>query len=926
MRPDTIGPYEVQRELGRGGMGEVYLALDPRLDRQVAVKALPEHLGSDADKLARFQREAKVLASLSHPNIGAIYGLEEADGHKYLILEFIEGETLADRLANGPVPVDEALNIAKQIAEALEAAHDKGIVHRDLKPGNIMVTSQGVIKVLDFGLARTADGSPSSTNAAPPGHVVPTVQSPTVPGVILGTAGYMSPEQARGKPVDKRSDIFSFGCVLYEMLTGVQPFSGETVSDAIGATLHKETDFGVLPAGTPPTIRLLLSRCLAKNRADRLHDIGDARLEIVHALSDPRGTSLGLGGVAARMERRGVRAALPWLVGGAIAVFGGTFPLWSGRLGLGAGGRDTASAPKQVVRFTIEPPTGYTLPAFTSSGSNIAISPVGDRIVFVAEADNKPYLCVRDVADGTSRVLPNTEGCFNPFFSPDGKWLAFVSKDRLLKMPAGGGPALAICDVANFASFAWLDDGTIVWGASTSGVWRVSANDGVAGKPVQLAKAGPETKAPDGGNPALGFDVPVGVPGADYILCCSWDGPTTESFNVLAVSLKDGLVRTVLRTATEPRLIARDRLLFMRGTTVMTIGFDPVRGVVVGEPTVALEGVRTDQWQDSAYIGVSRSGAFAYVPGGRFGSGKRLVRVDETGKVSPLLETADNYNMSPVISPDGRNAVVTTLRSKLEMWVLDLERSSMSLLSSAGEHYAPTWSVDGTSILAQRVAPDGTSAIARWSANGSGGDPTLLPKTAGKNVWINPLQELPDGSGLLVQTIVDDVTSKPDIALYTYASASITPVRSRPAGEANGRLSPDGTLLAYASDESGRSEVYLGPLGANGPNVQVSAQGGNFLRFSRDGKRLFFVDSNGVLMTAGVETRGTVPSVTAPTKLIDCKSLNLTATTGRDGFDILPDGAFVMIEKPAWEKQPPVIHVILNWTEELRGTSSNASR
>ncbi|XVJ59438.1 MAG: protein kinase [Tepidisphaera sp.] len=913
MHPEAIGPFKIERELGRGGMGEVYLARDTRLDRQVAIKAMPAHLAQDADRLARFQREAKVLASLTHPGIGAIYGLEEVAGHHFLILEFIEGETLADRLGSTALPIHEALSFAKQIAEALEAAHEKGVVHRDLKPANVMVTSEGVVKVLDFGLARTEEPlssrsavqalADSPTIAVPPPHARP--HSPTIPGVIMGTAGYMSPEQARGKPVDKRSDIFSFGCVLFEMLTGARPFRGETVADALGATLHKELDFGLLPPQTPRRIRDLLANCLAKDRKHRLHDIADARLEIERAIAEPQEPSSGASVPGSQRRNR-----LPLALAAAIAIIGGTFPLWSGRVGLRD--RSSAAAPKQVVRFTIEPPTGYTLPMFVGSGTGIAISPGGDRIVFIAEAGNKSYLCVRDVADGQSRVLPNTEGCSNPFFSPDGKWLGFVSKERLCKMPADGGPALTICEVSNFASFAWLDDGTIVWGASQSGIWGVSAEGGT---PTQIAKAGPDTKPPEGGKPVLGFDVPVNVPGADFILCGSWDGPTTESFNLMAISLKDGAVRTVLRAATEPRLIARDRLVFTRGTTVMTVGFDAARGIVTGEPTVAIDGVRTDQWQDSAYLATSLGGALAYVPGGRFGAGKRLVRVDQAGKSTPILDTTDSYNGVSSVSPDGRKAAFVTLRSKLELWVLDLERRSMALVSSSGEHYGQIWSVDGSSILAHHVAPDGTPTLVRWPPGG--GDPVSLPGTSMKDDFVHPLQELADGSGLLVQVQAGGVASKPDIAIYDYAKAAFTPVRNRPTGEGDACLSPDDALLAYASDELGRWEVMLGPLKATGRDVQVSTNGGGWPRFSPDGKQLFFLDRDGAMMAANVEMRSGVPIVSPPAKLFDTKGVNVQAAT-RGGFGVLPDRSFIMIEKAAWEAQPPVIHVVLNCAEELR--------
>lgn len=920
MHPAAIGPFTIERELGRGGMGEVFLARDTRLDRLVAIKALPAHLAQDPDRLARFQREAKVLASLNHPGIAAIYGLEEANGHQYLVLEFVDGQTLADRLTRGPLPLDEVLHLARQIADALEVAHEKGVVHRDLKPGNIMLTADGATKVLDFGLARAAEGS-SSISQTPASADSPTItsparfaNSPTIPGVIMGTAGYMSPEQARGKPVDKRSDIFSFGCVLYEMLTGAQPFRGETVADAIGATLHKETDLGALPPGTPRRVRELLANCLAKDRRNRLHDMGDARIELERALASPPDQQDAL--QDPRTARRG-RRTLTAVVLASVAVIAAAVAVIAYAQMHARTEREQREAaalhtPMQVVRFTIQPPAGYTLPPFITQGTGMAVSPTNDRLVFVAESNNQPHLCVRDFASSTSRVLPGTEGCRTPFFSPDGKWIGCLLRNRILKMPAEGGPALTLCECSQPFSFAWLDDGTIVWGGGAAGLWRVSAEGGT---PQLIVAAGPDTKPPEGGLPALGFGVPLRIPGADYFLCGAWDGPTTESFNLLAVSLKDGSLRMVMRAANEPRLIAPDRLLFTRGTTVMSVGFDPKRGVTVGDATVALEGVRTDMWGDSAYLDASAAGSFAYVPGGRFGSERRLVRVDETGKVTPLLDQSDVYSDNPRISPDGRKVAITTLRRKLELWAIDLDRRSMSLVSADGEIYAPIWTRDGAAMIAQHVTTQGNSMLGRWTLNGSG-DPVPLPKSANNDVAYFPAQELPDGSGLLLQTEANQIAATSDIEIYDYATSTFRPVRNRPAAEGEPCVSPDGTMLAYVSDQSGRREVYVGPLNGSEPDIQVSVNGGYLPRFSPDGKRLNYMDLAGKMIAADLEVKPSATMVAKSGDLFDAAKLNLQSG-GRGGYAVFPDGSFLMIERAPWESEAPVMHVILNWAEEL---------
>ena len=909
--PATIGPYSVVRELGRGGMGLVYLAHDPKLDRHVAIKSLPAHLATDPERLSRFQREAKVLASLNHPGIAGIHGLEDVGGTRYLVLEYVDGETLATRLERGPIHVDEALTLARQIAEALEAAHEKGVVHRDLKPGNVMVSTEGKVKVLDFGLARTGDGAPSSSSLAASPHAPtvttpPPVHSPTIAGAIMGTAGYMSPEQARGKAVDKRSDIFSFGCVLYEMLSGAQPFSGETVTDALGATLHKDVNLALLPQHVPPTVRLLLVRCLTKDRANRLHDIADARVELAQAISDPTGTALGFSGTGPHGARSSRRGPAPLVVAlAAIALVGGTFPLWSARVGLPGG---ASATPRPVVRFTIEAPRGYKLPASPDGSAGMAISPAGDRIVFTAESEGKSCLFMREIASPQARLIPDTERCGAPFFSPDGKWLGYSGPSRLLKVPVEGGPALTVSENAAGPA-TWLDDGTIIYTAGSGGLWRVPAS---GGEPVQLAKAGQDVKTVDGTHFVLGFSAALAVPGADYVLATVWDADTIESYDLVSVSLKDGSVHALMRKAAEARLIARDRLVFARGATAMVVAFDPARGTTVGEPVVALDQVRTNRWADTSALATSLSGTMIYVPGGRVGVGRRLIRVDESGKATPLLDGTDAFASAPIVSPDGKRAVVATLRHRIELWVLDFERRSMSMLANVGENWSPMWSRDGNWVYMMQAVPGKPRVIVKRPAYG--GEPEVVPGLGDDEFY--PSASLADGSGLIFSRKTQGLTNNEDVVLYRFADAKLTPLRDGPGEQGGGKPSPDGSWLLYYSNESGRPEVYAGPLAAKGPNIQVSPNGGSGGRIARDGKRIFFINREDILMEATAEKTETGLRVSPPRKLFDMSTIGTTGAWSV--YDILPQGGFVMVEPAAWEKESPVIHVVLNWADELR--------
>lgn len=627
VNPVTIGPFKIERELGRGGMGEVFLARDTRLDRLVAIKALPAHLAQDQDRLARFQREAKVLASLNHPNIAAIYGLEEANGHQYIILEYVEGETLSDRLKRGVIPLAEALPLARQIAEALETAHEKGVIHRDLKPGNVMVTQDGVVKVLDFGLARTADGSPTTTNA-PVNTQSPTLtspvlaHSPTIPGAIMGTAGYMSPEQARGKPVDKRSDVFSFGCVLYEMLTGIMPFHGETVADSIGATLHKESDLTLLPPNTPQRVRELLTNCLAKDRKQRLHDIADARLEIERAIAGYEWKS------ATSHSRTSLR---PWLIASTVLLMiacGGWIWLAS---------RPTAPAVRQSPTLQLSIP----MPKDHEVAGTIAISRDGKHVAYCAyDETGETQLYIRALDRFEVIKVPNSLGSTHPAFTPDGRTVIFVDRDGLHRAPIDGGQPTIIMHNRSVMSACELGDGSIIYSTGVdSPLWRLPPDGGA---PTALTSLAAES-----GTYAHVWPQPI--PGTDKILLMSWGNGDIGGPRI--TDIKTGEVREIVKTpnGTYPppaRWIASGHLLLESWDTLVAVPFDPAAS---GTVTSNLSGIERNQVLtnvanlDNAtrcVFDVSDNGTLAYVCGreriGPYGSVNFYIGLND------LIESCDS--------------------------------------------------------------------------------------------------------------------------------------------------------------------------------------------------------------------------------------------------------------------------------------------
>ncbi len=925
MHPATIGPYQIQRELGRGGMGEVFLATDSRLDRQVAIKALPAHLAQDPDRLARFQREAKVLASLNHPNVGAIYGLEEANGHQYLILEFIEGETLADRLISGAIPVDESLSIARQIAEALEVAHEKGVVHRDLKPGNVMVTPEGVVKVLDFGLARTAEGAPSTTNspAAPESPTLP-VHSPTIPGAIMGTAGYMSPEQARGKPVDKRSDIFSFGCVLYEMLTGRGPFSGETVTDSLGAILHREPEWAFVPPATPPRVRELLRSCLAKDRRNRLHDIGDARLEIERAIAGHEWMpAVPQTPVASRN-----RLVLAVAAGAACVLAGVTGWKLAGALT-----EPAPAAPSQTFHVST---TVADKPAFNSL---VGISPDARFLVYTAWPELHPdsvkpegLLMVRRLDRDESTVIEGTEGALDAALSPDGRSIAFsCAKDRArsklsLKVVAlengrpSGKPEM-VCDLTQGAwpSLCWASDREIVFSpAWEPTVYAVSAS---GGEPRVVVRE----------------DIPKGIESwqnlrplvaGKCVLATRWSFVGQKvTIKTELIDLTTGKRSLLLPDAGLAQFVADGRgkgtsgyLLATRSTltSLVAVRFDLDTLRTIGEPVTVWSGSPL-----SAFY-MAPSGTLTMATRSSDVSDRRLAWVDDRGQAQPIPGATRAYS-NIVVSPDGGRVLVNldnagSAELTSDLWVQDLVRRTFTRIPAQGAVLGMTWSNDGQRI-AYGLASDGAFSIWERRADGSGG-PARMHAGPDTRTLLWPTTWSTDSTRLaFVQ--VDMSADNADTYLLEREGGSgqwiAKPYLKSPDNEDLPRFSPDGKWALIGSSQSGRNELYAqrftgdGEADARAERVPISTSGANSSSswWSPDGKEIRYLDTDSQIMSVQVSTE---PAFTAsePKILYSIKDLKTRAIT------FAPDGRLMVVLQGQSEQTTTKIDLAVNFLGELR--------
>ncbi|MGQ0627103.1 MAG: protein kinase domain-containing protein [Phycisphaerales bacterium] len=890
MHPATIGPFQIQRELGRGGMGLVYLATDTRLDRQVAIKALPADLAADPDRLARFQREAKVLAALNHPNVGGIHGLEQADGQQYLVLEYIEGETLADRLAAGPISVADSLSLAKQIAEALEAAHEKGIIHRDLKPGNVMVTSEDAVKVLDFGLARTADGSPSSTNAAAGPHsptvTSPARHSPTIPGAIMGTAGYMSPEQARGKPVDKRSDIFSFGCVLYEMLTGAMPFQGETVADAIGATLHKDTDLGLLPAGTPRRVRDLLTNCLAKDRKNRLHDIGDARLELDRAITGHEWmATTGHSGTTLR----------PWLIAATVLLTIAS----GGWIWIASRPATSATRPSPTIELAIPMPKGHEVVG------SIAISRNGERISFCTEDEaGESQLYIRELDRFEFIKVPDSRDASNPAFTPDNRSVLFANREGLRRAPVDGGSPTMVFKTPSMMSACALDDGSIVYSTGVdSPLWRIPLGGGTPVAITNLA-AIPGTYA---------HVWPQQIPGTNKILLTSWGDS-----NIGGARIADAQSGAVLEITKTPNLtfvpparwIASGHLILESWGTLIAVPFNPETG---GN----FDGIERNQVLTSvAHLGgatrcvfdVSDDGTLAYVPADS--SNPRLVWVDAKGAVENVMggNDASGFRVggNVAISPDGTQALVG---GGGDIAVIDLKRGLPRRITfDQGNNLSPIWSPDGSRVFFSSNRKD---RWAVWSVASSGTGSPELVYTGENSTHVTSVS--PDGLLCVAERTLD---AGNNILIIGPGSTAIPLVKTR-YDESAGAFSTDGRWVAYQSDISGRDEIYVIRSSGDEQPVQVSTGGGKDPKWGPLGTSLYYRVGRSIMRIQMADGR----PKGEPERVFKGPTLGRGST-----FSLSPDESRVLAVENGEKAIRNEIRIVTNFFDRIRKVAGPGSR
>jgi serine/threonine-protein kinase len=887
--------YEITAKLGEGGMGEVYRATDTRLGREVAIKVLPPAFSEDPERLARFEREARVLAALEHPNIAGIYGLEEVDDRRLLVMQLAPGETLSARLERGPLPLDEALPIALEIATALETAHDRGIVHRDLKPANVMLAagrSGPTVKVLDFGLAKAWEAGP---DAEPSLSVSPTLTAQmTRAGIILGTAGYMSPEQARGQEADRRSDIWSFGVLLHEMITGRRLFEADTVSDTLARVLMAEPDWASLEARLPPAVARLLHRCLERDRERRLQAIGEARIVIEDWLAAPRsqretGPEAPAEPVGAGRGRWPLMAAL--LLGGLVLgwLVAVLVPLEPGLA-------------REPLHYSIRPLQGAVNVAEEESG--LDISRDGRMIAFVASSpSSEPRIFLKKAGESEPAPIPGTEGAKQPFFSPDGQWLGFVSGSSLYKIGLAGGAPIPLAEARDVRGAVWHPDGTIYLAARSNGpIVRVAQTGGEASEVTRLDAARNERT----------HRWPALLPGGDALLYTSDTFESTEYYDdarIELVDLQTGEHSVLIENASRAVWSPTGHLIFARDGSLFAVPFDPARRELAGEPQLVLQQVSTIVASGAALFALSDDGSLAYIPGDKTTEIFDLVWLsgEDIERVAPEL---GGY-FQAALSPGGDRVVLASNdRGAPDLWMYDMERGSIGRFTFE-DSFSPVWAADGSAVFFS-LQRDGASAVARMPADGLGEIELIFaPGTA-----VEPADVSPDGRWLAVTGAAGAETWNPSTGVNQLWIVDLEGEREpyrwiEETIDGQARFSPDGRWLTYVSSETGTPQIFVRPFPSAEGKWQVSDAMSREPHWSPDGRRLYYRSTAGLRVVDVDPSSGLrigKPRTFVPGSL--GTPLNHTYSVGADG-------RLLVLRPSEAEQRDWSIHVLLHWKDEL---------
>jgi serine/threonine-protein kinase len=893
----TIGPYRVVAKLGEGGMGEVYRARDTKLGRDVALKVLPASFVGDPDRLMRFEREARTLASLNHPHIAQIHGVEDTGEVKALVMELVEGETLADRLTRGPMPIDEALAVARQVAGALESAHDAGIVHRDLKPANIKVRGDGMVKVLDFGLAKPVGAAPATASAGP------TVTSPaiTMQGVILGTAAYMAPEQAKGKAVDKRTDIWAFGCLLFEMLTGRRVFDGDDITETLTSVLRDAPRWNALPAATPDSVRRTLARCLERDPTRRLRDIGDVELDVSGSpVERPESPTPVAAGTTI------VRSAAWTAVGALLAAV--TFAVTSNR--------EADSAPP-VTRVTLTPPSDTPL-RINDTVPDLALAADGRRLAYLSPRRDPDgsrisagQINVRDLHTFEPSAL--TDSGQNPqgaFFSPDGGWIGFQTSigasvtPVLAKAPVGGGPLVVLCDLGNLGQLngaSWGANGQIIFATSrrASGLQAIADTGGTPR----------EITTPDRSSGEADHVWPESLPdGRGTIFAIARDN---GSFDIAVLPAEETTWRVIVRGGSAPRYLSSGYLVYAARGTIYGVGFDLPSLTVTTEPVSLVEGVLAKD-SGAANFAVSANGTLTYVAGAPRERHYRLVWLNRDGTITALPLEARAYRAAR-LSPDGRRIVAAVdERNTSSLWLYDLTSDSFTRLTARDESVGfPVWNRDGTRLAFWSETQKGIYTMAADGSNRS----DMLMRSDGGTLYPN------DWSGDGRQLLVLRETPQLDLQILSLAPPhAFKPFSSGRGAQVEARYSPDGRWVTHTVFDGSVPEVVVGPATA-GERQWPVASPGRYPTWTARGAEIVFIESR-ALHRVAIDAKTGLP-VGRSSKLLDLPE----RLTNQGAFDSSADGTrFLLLERVDDQASPAEIRLVLSWQEEVRARMANAGR